>query len=301
VNNIVGLCSVASVVLALGFGTRARAQNIEILPPDAPAPTKRSLPPAEAPPEVTPGTPPDGAPGAPPEATAATPEAPAAAPTDAQAAAAPAPAAVAAFGEAWHYVVSIERALGYDHVSQTESYYGQDTRTTATNFSLFGPPAGALAAFSFPRAAFDLFVASNFSVGIGLGLLHGSTTVTPTGGSATEQSFIGVLAAPRIGYAMNLAPDITLWARGGVSVVYAKVDPAGAYISGSASSHLVAATIELPFVFTVLPRLALVASPTLDISFNGHLARPAPGDLAVASYDESVTELGIQGGVLAYF
>jgi hypothetical protein len=286
--------------LGLGLGGGARAQNIEILPPDAPPPTRRSPPPADAPPEVTPGTP-DGAPAAPPEGTPATPEAPAGAPTEAQAAAAPAPAAVAAFGEAWHFVISIERALGYDHISQTQSYYGQDTRTTATNFSLFGPPAGTLAAFSFPRAAFDLFVASNFSVGMGLGLLHGSTTVTQSNGNAIEQSFIGILAAPRVGYALNLAPDITMWARGGVSIVYAKVDPAAAYVSGAASSHFVAATIELPFVFTVLPRLALVAGPTLDITFNGHLTRPTLGYGAAPSYDESVTEIGLQGGVLAYF
>jgi hypothetical protein len=301
VNNVAGLCTVASVVLTLGFGTLARAQNIEILPPDAPPPTRRSPAPAEAPPEVTPATPPEAGPGAPPDATAATPEAPAAAPADAQAAAVAAPAAVAAFGEAWHYVISLERALGYDHISQTQSFYGQDSRTTSTNFSLFGPPAGALAAFSFPRVALDLFVASNFSVGIGLGLLHGSTSVTPSGGTSTEQSFIGVLAAPRVGYTLNLAPDIALWARGGVSVVYLKVDPAGAYISGSAASHLVAATIELPFVFTVLPRIALVAGPTLDITFDGHLSRPALGDGGVPSYDVSVTEIGLQGGALVYF
>jgi hypothetical protein len=250
---------------------------------------------------VAPGTPPEAAPEAPPGATPATPDAAATAPADAQAAAAPAAAAGAAFGEAWHYAISIERALGYDHISQTESFYGQDTRTTATNFSLFGPPAGALAVFSFPRAAFDLFVAANFSVGMGVGLLHGSTTVTPSGGNAIEQSFIGILAAPRVGYALNLAPDITLWARAGVSVVYTKVDPAAAYVSASASSHFVAATIELPFVFYVLPHLALVAAPTLDISFIGHAIRPALGALSTPSYDESVTEIGLQGGVLAYF
>jgi hypothetical protein len=295
VNRAAGLWAAAIVALGLGLGGGARAQNIEILPSDAPPPTRRSPPPAEAPPEVNSGTPPDGAPAAPPDATAATPEAPGTAPPEA-AAAAPAPAAVAAFGEAWHYVISLERALGYDHISQTQSFYGQDSRMTSTNLTLFGPPSGTLDAFSFPRVAFDLFVASNFSVGMGVGLLHGSTTVTPSGGNATEQTFIGVLAAPRVGYALNLAADVTLWAHAGVSVVYSKIDPFAAYFSGSASSHLVAATIELPFVFNVLPRVALAAGPTLDITFNGSLSRPG-----VASYDQSVTEIGIQGGALVYF
>jgi hypothetical protein len=292
-NKIAGLSAAAIAVLSLGLGGRAGAQNIEILPPEAPPP--RSAP--ETPPEVTPAPPPEATPGTPPEAPP--PEAPATAPPEAGAAP---PAAAPAFGDAWHYAISIERAAGYDHISQTQSFYGQDSKTTATNFTLFGTPTtGALAAFSFPRAAFDLFLAQDFSVGLGLGLLYGSTTATPNGGSSTEQSFTGLLAAPRVGYALNLAPDVTLWARAGISVVYARVNPGAAYATGPASSHLVAATIELPVVFTILPRLALTAGPTLDVTFNGHLTRPGFGDGGVPSYDEHVTELGIQGGVLVYF
>jgi hypothetical protein len=209
-----------------------------------------------------------------------------------------APAAAATFGEAWHYAISLERAVGYDHVSLTQSSYGQNSvtepsnSTTASNFSLFSVPnTGALAAFSFPRVAFDLFVAPNFSVGIGLGALHGSSSATPSGLDTTTHSFTGLLAAPRVGYALNLATDITLWARGGISVVYSKVETGDFYNTGPVSSRLLAATIELPVVFTVLPRLALTAGPTLDITFSGHGERPG---------DEHVTELGIQGGVLIH-
>ncbi len=210
-------------------------------------------------------------------------------------------AAAAAFGEAWHYVISLERAVGYDHVSLTQGSYGQDSgtvngkSTTASNFSLFGVPnTGALAAFSFPRVAFDLFVPPHFSVGIGLGALYGSSSVTESVGDTTTHSFTGLLAAPRVGYALNLATDITLWARGGISVVYSKVETGGRYAIQPTSSRLVAATIELPIVFTVLPRLALTAGPTLDITFGGRGGSPG------LSYDEHVTELGIQGGVLIH-
>ena len=218
-----------------------------------------------------------------------------------------APAAAAAFGEAWHYAISLERAIGYDHVSLTQGSYGQDSgtvngkSTTASNFSLFGVPnTGALAAFSFPRVAFDLFVAPNFSVGIGLGALHGSSSGAGTVGDTMTHSFTGLLAAPRVGYALNLATDITLWARGGVSVVYARVNPGAEYANGPASIHLVAATIELPVVFTVLPRLALTAGPTLDITFNGKASQAGFGYNSGSSVDQHVTEIGIQGGVLIY-
>src|SRR6185369_17098519 len=130
------------------------------------------------------------------------------------------------------------------------------------------------AAFSFPRVAFDLFVPPHFSVGIGLGALYGSSSVTESGLGTTTHSFTGLLAAPRVGYALNLATDITLWARGGISVAYSKVETGGRYSAGPVSSRLVAATIELPVVFTVLPRLALTAGPTLDITFSGHVERP---------------------------
>jgi|SRR5215831_9688030 len=294
-NKVAGLCAavILELGLALGLGGRAAAQNIEILPPEAPP--ARGAP--EAPPEVTPAPPPEGAPAPPPEGTPAPPSEAPAPPSEAPAAGAA--GAVAAFGAAWHYAISLERAVGYDHVSQTLSQYGNDTKTAATNLSLFGPPnTGTLAAFSFPRAAFDLFLAQDFSVGLALGALYGSTSVTQSSGNATDQSFIGLVAAPRVGYALQLAPDVTLWARGGVSVAYVRVDIGANYSTGPASSHLVAATIELPFVFTILPRLALTAGPTLDVTFNGHLERPSFG--TNSPYDEHITELGIQGGVLLF-
>jgi hypothetical protein len=287
------------VVVALGLGGRAGAQNIETLPPDAPPPWPSPAPSPDAAPEVTPATPPEGAPAAPPDGSPPA-EAPATGPLEAPAKAPmAAPAAAAAFGEAWHYAISLERAVGYDHVSRTQGSYGSTsgtvnaTSTTASNFSLFGVPnTGALAAFSFPRVAFDLFVPSHFSVGIGLGALYGSSSVTESVGDTT--TLIGLLAAPRVGYALNLATDITLWARGGISVVYSKVETGDRSGRQPTSSRLVAATIELPIVFTVLPRLALTAGPTLDITFNGRGGSP---DLR---YDQHVTELGIQGGVLIH-
>jgi len=192
------VCTASIVVVALGLGGRAGAQTIEILPPDAPTPRRSPAPSPHAPPEVTPATPPEGAPAAPPHGSPPA-EAPATGPQKAPAKAAKAaPAAAAAFGEAWHCAISLERAVAYDHVSLTQGSYGQNSgtvngkSTTASNFSLFGVPnTGALAAFSFPRVAFDFFVPPHFSVGIGLGALYGSSSVTESIGDTTTHSFTG--------------------------------------------------------------------------------------------------------------
>jgi len=138
------------VVVALGLGGRAGAQNVEIVPPDAP-------------PEVTPATPPEGAPAAPPDGSPPA-EAPATGSPEAPAKAAT--AAAAAFGEAWHYAISLERAVGYDHVSLTQGSYGKDSgtvngkSTTASNFSLFGAPWFAGRVFTFDYAGKRLWLRS---------------------------------------------------------------------------------------------------------------------------------------------
>ena len=239
--------------------------------------------PSEAVPATRPSAPPEAIPPTPPEAR-------------------PAPAGAAAFGAAWHYAISIERAAGIDHLSQTESISGQESsKTTATNFSLFGvPSAGAFSVFSFPRGAFDLFVAPDFSVGLALGLVRGSTSVTESGGSPTDQTFTGILAMPRGGFAWHLTPDVTLWTRAGVSVVYLKTSAGGGYIYGSqvTTEHFVAATVELPVIFALAPRVAFTVGPTLDLTFVGHKTYPCVDDCTQPNRDEHVTEVGVQAGLL---
>jgi hypothetical protein len=215
----------------------------------------------------------------------------------------PAPAAAAAFGEAWHLALSIERAFGLDYISATESSSGLDLqKTSATNVSLFGAPAtGAPSAFSFPRVAFDLFVVRDFSFGLGVGVVHGSSTVTPTGSIPSDRSFTGLVAVPRVGYARQLTPYITLWPRAGISVIYVKSDVNNGFGYGTAQmpTHFVAATIEVPVLFTLIPHVAVTLGPTLDITFNGSTTVP-PLTGGVQTYAERVTELGIQAGLLVY-
>jgi len=230
-------------------------------------------PPLSAPPEVVPAKPPE---------------------------AGPVLAGAAAFGQAGRWAISIERALGIDHFSQTESYAGQENfKTTATNFSLFGvPAAGALSAFSFPRGAFDLFVTQDFSVGLGLGLIHGSTSRGATGGTSYGPTVTGVLAMPRGGYAWHLTPDITLWTRAGVSLVYLKASEDDGYGSQDTTERFVAATVELPIVFALAPRVAFTVGPALDFTLIGHKTPPGYSGGSNSGLDEQITELGLQGGLL---
>jgi hypothetical protein len=214
----------------------------------------------------------------------------------------PAPAGTAAFGEAWHYALSIERVFGVDHISQRESYAGQEySKSAGTNFSLFGvPAAGAPSAFSFPRGAFDLFVARDFSVGLGLGLIRGSTSLIQSGRNSNNQTFTGILAMPRGGYAWHLTADITLWTRAGFSVVYLKTSEDSGYYSNpqETTEQFLAASVELPVVFALAPRVAFTVGPTLDVTLAGHKSFPAYGEGVLSDRDEHITELGVQAGLL---
>jgi hypothetical protein len=293
------VAAIVSLGLGLGLVGRAGAQTIEVAPPEQPPAVDPALLPPEvapAPPaETRPGRTAEAAPAPPPESSAATP-----------AAAAPAASAeAAAFGAQGHVAISLERAFGLDYISLTESSSGQDlSKTSATNFSLFGPPAaGAASLFSFPRLAGDFFLARDFSVGLGLGLLHGSASATAVaGGISTDQSSIGLLVMPRLGYAWHLAPDVALWAHAGISVVYLKAGSTNnsSYQYGSTqetSAHYAAVTVEAPIVFSLLPHLAFTAGPTLDITFDGHRTGPFV-EAGNSSFDERVIELGLQAGLL---
>jgi hypothetical protein len=275
-----------AAIVTFGVVGRAGAQSVEVPPADQPPPADPTLLPPEAPPPQAP--PPAAAPEASPAPS--TPSPPPAAPE------------TLVFGAMGHFALSVERAVGIDYISQMSSRAGQDLqKTTATNFSLFGPPgAGAFSLFSFPRAAFDWFFAPNLSIGLGLGLIHGSVSVAPTGpGGPLDESFTGLLVMPRIGYAWRLAPDIAFWPHAGISIAYLKTSISSypVPVTEDEPVHYVAVTVEAPFVFTLLPRLALTISPTFDVTFNGSQTNNSV-DAGSATIDQRVTELGLQAGLL---
>jgi len=235
-------------------------------------------------------------------AGAQVPEEPAAAPTVGDPAAAPTvgdPAAAPTVGDPGHWAISLDRAFGFDYLKETSSMNGVDTQTASmTSFSLFGsPPLLASTVFSFPRAGVDVFVAPGLSVGAGLGVMHGSEDRTPTGGTPTNISFTGVLAAPRIGYVARLAPSISFWPRAGVTIYYVTLDnsPSGL----SETLHFFAGTVEAPFVFTIAPRVALTFGPTFDMTFSSGVSVNQPSSYGgTTGAVAKVMEVGAQAGLV---
>lgn len=206
-------------------------------------------------------------------------------------------------GDVGHWAISLERAFGFDYAKETQSMGGVDEETTsATTFSLFSNPVAALlSSFSFPRAGFDAFVAPGLSLGTALGVFYGSETLTPTGGTSASESFTGVVVMPRIGYVARLAPSVSFWPRAGVSIIYVSASPSssGTYATTETeTSHLIAGTIEAPFVFTIAPRIAFTFGPTFDMSFSGGRSVNTSGTGTSATVDEKVMEIGAQAGLV---
>src|SRR5262249_52421435 len=158
-------------------------------------------------------------------------------------------------------------------------------------------------AFSFPRGAFDVILSHNLSLGASVGVFHGSTSLaaSPGLGTGTDQTFTGVTAMPRIGYAARLSPTVSLWPRAGISFVYVSSDlSSGGREVDSATSHSVAATVEAPLVFSVASRAAFTIGPTLDISLTGGVTTKPPGGTGATgtTVDQKITEFGLQAGLL---
>jgi hypothetical protein len=202
-------------------------------------------------------------------------------------------------GDPGHWAISLERVFGFDYARETLSIGGVDMQTNSgTSFSLFSSPLSAMfSAFSFPRAGFDVFVAPGLSLGTSVGVFYAKETVAPTGVTATDESVKGILLTPRIGYVLHLAPWVSFWPRGGISIIYASTDVSnGGGASQTNTAHLIAGTIEAPFVFTIAPRVAFTFGPTFDMTFSGGTTTSGYG--ASATVDERVLEIGAQAGLV---
>jgi hypothetical protein len=207
------------------------------------------------------------------------------------------PADAPTIGDPGHWSISLDRLFGFDYMKETTSVSGVDTQTSSsTSFSFFGSPSLLVSSiFGFPRAGVDVFVAPGLSVGTALAVIHGSQDQTPTGGMTTNVSFVGLMAAPRIGYVARLAPSISFWPRAGVSIYYIKLDSSPGGLSETL--HFFAATVEAPLVFTVAPRAAFTFGPTLDVTFSGGATIDQPSSYGgTAGGDARVLEIGAQAG-----
>jgi hypothetical protein len=204
-------------------------------------------------------------------------------------------------GDPGHWAISVERAFGFDYVQSKPMMNGVSQETmSSTSFSLFGNLAsGVGTAFSFPRVGFDAFVGKGVSVGAGLGLFHLSQSVTTNVATLVgeDESATGFIVAPRVGYAARLNTLVAVWPRAGVTVIYAHngiTFPATP--EQTISTYAVAATAEVPFVFTLAPHAAVTLGPTFDYTFAGKRTTSQSGSSAAT--DEHVLEFGVQAGLV---
>ena len=102
------------------------------------------------------------------------------------------------FGDAGHVAISAERLFGYVHASRTQTVAGVETTASQDYFTLLTNPIGALSGYGWPRIGIDAFVINGLSVGGALGFFYLSDD--------DEDSATGFLLAPRIGYALAVAP-----------------------------------------------------------------------------------------------
>jgi hypothetical protein len=210
--------------------------------------------------------------------------------------------AAPAFGDRGRVALSVERLFGYTHAAQTtpaDMNTAFETTTTTNSISLLGSPfAGVVSLFSFSRLGIDVFAARGLSLGASVGYSHLSQSASlrpmPVGVTLGEASLNGVLAAPRIGYALRANDVVSIWPRAGITFVYLTTDTS---VGTSTSLHLLDLTLEAWVSLALAPRVHVLIGPTFDIGLEGHTTRKARA-VPDMSNDIKETDIGVQTGLL---
>jgi hypothetical protein len=190
------------------------------------------------------------------------------------------------FGAKGQLAISAERLFGFTHDSVTVD----GATGKLDNFSFLSSPVvggGLWGGFSGPRVAGDYFIIDHLSLGGAIGYSHWSAGNANANVAASGDSFT---FAPRVGYSFAFNNIVGIWPRAGFTYK--------TYSAGNDSNHDLALTIEVPFVFTVIPHVAFWAGPTLDVGLSGSQSTTA-GPLT-RTVDLSATEFGIQTGLVGY-
>ncbi len=160
------------------------------------------------------------------------------------------------FGSVGHGAVSVERLFGvyHDTVSQETAFGGDEEQTrVALNAGLLFAP---LSPFGMPRLALDYFTGDRVSIGTGLGL-------TVLSVEDSDDTFVGVTMAPRVGYMAPLGESSGLWARGGVT--YYRLS------AGELTQSGLGVTLEALATIPVVSHFLLLMGPTVDWGVMGKI------------------------------
>jgi hypothetical protein len=167
------------------------------------------------------------------------------------------------FGKQGSVSIAAERLFGVTHTSSSGS--------SVTTVSLLGGSGLELgnAPYSIPRIGVDYFTGSGLSLGLGAEIAFISTS--------SDGTVVGL--NPRLGYAVRVSDGFSLWPRAGVSYVHLSVDVQSAYV--------LAATLEVQAVVTPFQHFGFTFSPTVDIG--------------LAATRSTLTQLGLQAGMIGWF
>lgn len=204
---------------------------------------------------------------------------------------------------------------------------------SSTSVALFGSSAGlslsgdsnlAGGPSATPRIAFDVFVASGFSLGGSIMYVASSGTTKSTqsvngmpdpdpDGEEDQPSSGLLILAPRVGYGYAVGPSFAIWPRAGVT--YSRygiseedqdTDPMGQPVTVERTQvlSLIDVTLEFMMAVTPAPNVALLFGPFADIGVGGSVSEESSPDFDTTPDPEqklTYTSFGLSAGIALVF
>lgn len=191
------------------------------------------------------------------------------------------------------FSLGVERLYGITYTSETVKAPGGDVKTSALNYSLFSNPAGSQrTVYSSPRLSLDVLLTDQWSAGLGVGLVGGSTRLKSDAGTTEGPSVMGFVVAPRAGYLLVQNSWFAFWPKAGFTLTRhsAKTD------NSTASQYRGALSVEASALLLPGEHIVFSFTPAFDWGLLG--ANSAGGGDSIRA---TALEFGLQGGLGVYF
>jgi hypothetical protein len=183
---------------------------------------------------------------------------------------------------------------------------GGKTTDSRTSIALLWPPLSSLtySPYQIPHASLDFIIPGGLSVGGSLGFISGSgTTKTEpaNGGASVERdapSTTILTFAPRVGYALALAPSIAFWPRGGITYYSIKSESTGIVMPTTTKTTYsgLGLNLEANFVLFLADHFGIVGGPVLDVPLSGTRSTdPSNGPDDKVKFSNYGLEIGLLG------
>ncbi len=104
------------------------------------------------------------------------------------------------------------------------------------------------------------------------------------------------MLAPRLGFAVRVAPSVWIWPRAGVT--YVRLSSRIGSDGPAGTTDLFAATVEAPVAIALGPKAFAMIGPTVDIGLSGS---NTSNSIPNPSLGIKETDVGLQAGFVLYF